>query len=45
LLAMSAATIDRVLRLVREPWAGRAAALGASIGGDPERTFADWDNP
>ena len=49
LLAMSAATIDRALREVREPGGGRkrrhappSAAIRRSV---PVRTFDDWDDP
>ena len=49
LLAMSAATIDRALRDVREPGGGRkrrhappSAAIRRSV---PVRTFDDWDDP
>ena len=49
LLAMSAATIDRALREVREPGGGRkcrhappSAAIRRNV---PVRTFDDWDDP
>jgi hypothetical protein len=49
LLAMSAATIDRVLREVRESGGGkkrrRAAASSALRRSIPIRTFSDWQDP
>src|SRR6185503_4073375 len=49
LLTMSAATMDRALRVVREQAAGRArrraapsAAIRRSV---PVRTFSDWQDP
>jgi hypothetical protein len=49
LLAMSAATIDRALRGVREQAGGRARRRSASSStvrrSIPVRTFSDWDDP